>query len=241
MRKFSLHPHSDLITLSARGYLSPHVLHWQVLQGRERSTFGPYGTARGRSYTLAGEGWQHNTVLDVAYDHIGQYGLSSLAMYALVSYHPFYSEFSKESSYLPGTPIATDRDEANRRGTVHVSRVGSSYVVKVVREFDEEEVGGKTLYSWGFSPVASTSPTVSFAEVFRDVDGRPYPLYVDHDQRLRLIYSYEVRVNLPRGEGGEAPIYVGERPVPSTHQVDSGFSTTPLGTSFTTTSCSWMP
>lgn len=154
---------------------------------------GPLGTFTSRRERVVREGVQHNLVLDQAYDLIGVYGLTSLARYAVVSSYPSLLEVSKETKVFPGEVLTTDRDETNStEGSFSVREISPlRYEVRVVREFSEEEVGGKSFLFWGFSPEGSKNPPLAFAEVFRDLDGNPSPLYLEEDQRLRLVYAYE--------------------------------------------------
>lgn len=166
---------------------------------------GPLGTFTSRRERVVREGVQHNLVLDQVYDLIGVYGLTSLARYAVVSSYPSYLELSRETRVFPGEIFTTDRDETNSMGGSFSVRELSPlrYEVRVVREFSEEQVGGKSLLFWGFSPEGEKSPPLAFAEVFRDLDGNPSPLYLEEDQRLRLVYAYEFSLSSLAGSSLE--------------------------------------
>lgn len=168
----------------------PHHLRYEVGSYREYFRSGPGGLGRGRTWVPMQVVEQHNLVLDNTFDYLmPNYGLLNLAEYAAVGTGS-------------GTPSATDTYLANELTRTNqrppdsidsITREADGlYTLQVAREFDESQVGGQNLTEWGFSP--TPSETLMCRELFRDGSGNPIALSIAPDQKLRLIYSYQVQL-----------------------------------------------
>ncbi len=168
----------------------PHHLRYEVGRYREYFRSGPGGLGRGRTWVPTQVVEQHNLVLDNTFDYLmPNYGLLNLAEYAAVGTGS-------------GAPSATDTYLANELARTNQRPPDASdaitreadglYTLQVAREFDESQVGGQNLTEWGFSP--TPSETLMCRELFRDGSGNPIALSIAPDQKLRLIYSYQVQL-----------------------------------------------
>lgn len=170
--------------------LKPHRAQWEVLDPQ-------------RGVVARGEA--HNEVLRSALDHVAMYGFSDLARYAVVGSGE--EKVDQESLYVAEEVARTARDRKGVEGKVSVTEENGSYVVKVEREFLESQVGGKRLTCWGFSPSEEEEVPLAFANLFRSPTGEPEPIVLDEDQRLRITYSYEIRLEnrLPKDRNFTLP------------------------------------
>ncbi len=177
-------------TLSIR----PHHLSWHVLSPREVFTSGPFASFSTNEWRETSSGEQHNLVLDQAYDLLPFHGVIGLAQYAVVGVGNL--EPTRESKGLTSEVARTSRPSSWGGTDTVISKKGaSSYLITVYREFSEQEVGGRMLTEWGFSPVPEPGANLAVAERFKDQSGFPAPVVLDKDQRLRLVYTYEVRLS----------------------------------------------
>lgn len=188
--------HTNSIEGGSTGGLSvrPHYLSWHVLSPREVFTSGPFASFTTNKWKETSSGEQHNLVLDQAYDLLPFHGVIGLSRYAVVGVGNLKP--TKESKGLVSEVARTDRPSSWGGANIVISKAGiSSYLITVYREFSEQEVGGRILTEWGFSPVPEPGANLAVAERFRDQSGSPAPVVLDKDQRLRLVYTYEVRLS----------------------------------------------
>ncbi len=196
-------------TFSAR--LQPQHLHWQVGRYKERLTSGPGGLGRGKIWVVEKEAEQHNLILTQTYDAlIGSYGFHSLANYAVVgtgSTPPdatqtgLVAEVARTSAGVGGDPDTIARQSTSGPGV-------GTFIITNKREFTEAQVGGKNLTEWGFSPSGSAGGNLMTRELFRDGLGNPVVISLASDQRLRLIYAYQVSCSPNAGAPQDASINI---------------------------------
>lgn len=191
--------------------LQPQHLHWQVGRYKERLTSGPGGLGRGKVWVVEKEAEQHNLILTQTYDAlIGDYGFHSLADYAVVgtgSTPPdatqtgLVAEVARTSDGVSGDPDTIARQSTSGPGV-------GTFIITVKREFTEAQVGGKNLTEWGFSPSGSAGGNLMTRELFRDGQGNPVVISLASDQRLRLIYAYQVSYSPNAGAPQDASINI---------------------------------
>ena len=191
--------------------LQPQHLHWQVGRYKERLTSGPGGLGRGKVWVVEKEAEQHNLILNQTYDAlIGSYGFHSLANYAVVgtgSTPPdatqtgLVAEVARTNAKVSGEPDTIARQSTSGPGV-------GTFIITVKREFTEAQVGGKNLTEWGFSPSGSAGGNLMTRELFRDGQGNPVVISLASDQRLRLIYAYQVSYSPNAGAPQDATINI---------------------------------
>lgn len=186
--------------------LKPHHMAWSLVSPQEVFFSGPYLSGRHRLWNReVASGEQHNLVLDQAYEFVPVSGFSRIAEYAVVG--SGVSSFSRESRGLFSEVARTKRPSSWLGRDIEVRSSGKgSYKITVYREFFEDEVGGKVLSEWGYSPFPTPEANLSVAERFLDVSGNPIAITVEPDQRLRMVYTYEVFVSPPRASGFSIPL-----------------------------------
>jgi hypothetical protein len=168
--------------------LQPQYLHWQVGRYKERIVSGPGGLGRGRIWVPEREGEQHNLILTQTYDSlIPLYGLVGLGNYAVIGTGSAAPNPSQTG--LVNEVARTDEDTVPPLSEDTEPTPGQA-VFKRVREFTEDQVGGRNLTEWGFSPVGVPGGNLMCRELFRDGSGNPVVLTLAPDQRLRLVYNY---------------------------------------------------
>ena len=196
-------------TFSAR--LQPQHLHWQVGRYKERLTSGPGGLGRGKIWVVEKEAEQHNLILTQTYDAlIGSHGFGSLANYAVVgtgSTPPnatqtgLVAEVARTNAGVSGEPDTIARQSTSGPGV-------GTFIITNRREFTEAQVGGRNLTEWGFSPSNSAGNNLMTRELFRDGLGNPVVISLASDQRLRLIYAYQVSYSPNAGAPQDASINI---------------------------------
>jgi hypothetical protein len=163
-------------------------MHWQVGRYKERLVSGPGGVGRGKIWVPEREGEQHNLILTQTYDSlIPLYGLLYLAQFAVVGTGS--TAPSPSQSGLVNEVARTWADTSPPLSNETEPTAGQLVFTRV-REFTEEQVGGRNLTEWGFSPEAVPGGNLMCRELFRDGSGNPVVLTLAPDQRLRLIYRY---------------------------------------------------
>ncbi len=168
--------------------LQPQHLHWQVGRYKERIVSGPGGLGRERLWVPEREGEQHNLILTQTYDTlIGLYGLVDLGKYAVVGTG---STAPNPSQTGLVNEVARTNADTNPPLSEDAEPTPGRAVFTRAREFTEEQVGGRNLTEWGFSPVGVPGGNLMSRELFRDSSGNPVVLTLAPDQRLRLIYRY---------------------------------------------------
>lgn len=196
-------------TFGAR--LQPQHLHWQVGRYKERLTSGPGGLGRGKVWVVEKEAEQHNLILTQTYDVlIGDYGFHSLADYAVVgtgstppdaTQNGLVAEVARTNARVKDGPDTIARQSTSGPGV-------GTFIITVKREFTEAQVGGKNLTEWGFSPSDSAGGNLMTRELFRDGQGNPVVISLASDQRLRLIYAYQVSYSPNAGAPQDASINI---------------------------------
>lgn len=191
--------------------LQPQHLHWQVGRYKERLTSGPGGLGRGKVWVVEKEAEQHNLILTQTYDVlIGKYGFHSLADYAVVgtgstppdaTQNGLVAEVARTNARVSGDPDTIERQSISGPGV-------GTFIITVKREFTEAQVGGKNLTEWGFSPSDSAGGNLMTRELFRDRQGNPVVISLASDQRLRLIYAYQVSYSPNAGAPQDASINI---------------------------------
>ena len=191
--------------------LQPQHLHWQVGRYKERLTSGPGGLGRGKVWVVEKEAEQHNLILTQTYDVlIGKYGFHSLADYAVVgtgstppdaTQNGLVAEVARTDAGVSGDPDTIARQSTSGPGV-------GTFIITVKREFTEAQVGGKNLTEWGCSPSGSAGGNLMTRELFRDGQGNPVVISLASDQRLRLIYAYQVSYSPNAGAPQDASINI---------------------------------
>jgi len=168
--------------------LRPQYLHWQVGRYKERLIFGPGGLGRKRVWVPEREGEQHNLILTQTYDTlIPIYGFLGLGEFAAVGTGTTPPSSSQTSL---ANEVARTSDDVYPPLSGFDEPANGQVVVTRVREFHENQVGGRSLTEWGFGVSGAPSNDLMCRELFRDSSGNPITLNIATGQRLRLIYRY---------------------------------------------------
>lgn len=133
------------------------------------------------------DGEQHNLILNSGLDQVASYGIRPLATYAAVG-------TGSTAPAVAQTALAAQLARTAANGGVQdtltqVSDGDFRYVC--TREFVEAEAVGN-LTEWGFSPTSNGN--LYARELFRDGQGNPIVLTKSNAQKLRLIYTLEIRL-----------------------------------------------
>jgi len=181
--------------------IRPQWLHWQVGRYREKLSFGPGGEGKARIWVPEREGEQHNLILTQFYDSlIRQYGFVGPSKYAAVGTgsgepNPLQTQLANEIG-TSTNPRRTDLVPTGESNEIEALGTYGEYNIRRVLEFTEEQVGGRNLTEWGFSPVGSRNGPLMTRELFRDGSG----IY-----RYRVTVSPTSPENVSVNIGGDGP------------------------------------
>lgn len=186
------------LTIGVR--IRPQWLQWEIGQYKERLSFGFGGKGKVNIWTPARQGEQHNLILNQFYDNlIPQYGLIGSSLYAAVGRgsiapSPTDTQLADEIG-SSGSPLRSNAVPSGDSNKIEPLATNGVYNIKRSYEFTEAQVGGLNLTEWGFGPTNNRNGPLMTRELFRDGSGNPITLTPATDQRLRLVYRYQVSLS----------------------------------------------